>query len=129
MLQLPFRLNSNYYAKSASMPYIDKLIDSLGGEDYLKVIVNAKDFEYKSAHPSLYVPNIVTPVVVEVEFTLGWSRRLWVCGIVWDPNKYTANLRPIPTCRETHNTCSIEFKTPELLKFWLEVKTEFALSF
>jgi hypothetical protein len=122
-------INGNYYVSDITVPHIDKLIDSLGGEDYLKVIVNARGFEYKTVHPFIFMSGLMNPAKVEVEFSLGWDANRWVCNIAWQPSTYTASLRSLPMCKDTHDIYSMDFQKPECLKEWLEVKTELALSF
>lgn len=67
---------SNYHYKAR----LSEALDSLGGMDGLKIMVNAKDFQIDRD---------------SVEFELGFDQR-WLCTITTTLNYYVLRLRHLP---------------------------------
>lgn len=120
------------------LPYVDRLIEQLGGQDWLSSMINASKFEYKyskDVYEEDYVlggynlSSITTlSYAIEVEFMLGWEKK-WVCNIKHNVDEYLIVLRQCPLTRLSHDTHRTFCYSANYVKVWLESHTGLALSF
>lgn len=125
-------------ARGNRFPYVDRLIEQLGGQDWLSSMINASKFEYtygrdmyeKDYAVGGHMLSALTTLsyAVEVEFILGWGDR-WVCNIKRDVDEYLVVLRQCPLTRASHATHRTFCHSADYLKNWLEIHTGLALSF
>lgn len=114
---------STVKVRSTSIPYLDKLIEQMGGEDFLRVMINAKDFEYDfwEGEPSTLYP-------IGVKFSFGWDKR-WVCTIVYTNDEYFVFLRECPLTKTCHEVYHTYCHSAAYLKSWIELNTKLVLFF
>lgn len=115
------------------LPPLPSLIQDWGGEEFLKIMVNAKGFDYQR-NGSLYKYYAMGAISTaefdnsQVEFTMGFDKK-WVCKLEWNIVTYTVHLRPLPMTKQNHQSTTKHYKSAYGVGYRIQAITSLAISF
>lgn len=109
------------------------LIEDWGGEEFLKIMVNANIFDY-TANVNLLAKLACGDITTDeykrsqVEFNMGFERR-WVCKLEWNMINYSVRLRSLPLTKNSpYSTYGYFSSVQKIVEFILKT-TNLAVCF